>query len=53
MSEAADALYYEMLAGYDVGEAIAGLEPIMQASIAGNAELGLTSDLVTKIVLVG
>lgn len=46
-SEAADALGYMMLAGWDVEEAIAGLEPVLRLSEATQMDLAACSDLVT------
>ncbi len=46
-SEAADALGYMMLAGWDVNEAISGLEPVLRLSEATQMDLATCSDLVT------
>ncbi len=46
-SEAADALGYMALAGWDTQQMLGGIEPILKLSAAGNMELGRTSDLVT------
>lgn len=46
-SEAADALGYMMLAGWDVESAIAGLEPVLRLSEATQMDLATCSDLVT------
>lgn len=46
-SEAADALGYMALAGWDTEEMLEGLMPIVRASEAGAADLKRTSDLVT------
>lgn len=45
--EAADALGYMALAGWDTEEMLNGLMPIVRASEAGTADLKRTSDLVT------
>lgn len=45
--EAADALGYMALAGWDTEEMLDGLMPIVRASEAGTADLKRTSDLVT------
>lgn len=45
--DAADALGYMALAGWDTKEMLEGLMPIVRASEAGTADLKLTSDLVT------
>lgn len=45
--ESADALGYMALAGWDTKEMLEGLNPILRASEAGNADLARTSDLVT------
>lgn len=45
--EAADALGYMALAGWDTEEMLDGLMPVLRASEAGGADLGRTSDLVT------
>lgn len=45
--EAADALGYMALAGWDTEEMLEGLMPIVRASEAGTADLKRTSDLVT------
>ena len=46
-SEAADALGYMALAGWDTEEMLDGLMPVLRASEAGGADLARTSDLVT------
>ena len=46
-TEAADALGYMALAGWDTREMLDGLMPIIKASEAGSADLKRTSDLVT------
>ena len=46
-SEAADALGYMALAGWNTEEMLEGLMPIVRASEAGGADLKRTSDLVT------
>ena len=46
-SEAADALGYMALAGWDTQQMLDGLMPIVRASEAGTADLKRTSDLVT------
>lgn len=46
-TEAAEAIEYMGLAGWDMGQIQKGLEPILRASEAGMMDLGLTSDLVT------
>lgn len=46
-SEAADALGYMALAGWDTTEMMEGLEPIIRLSEAGNIDLARASDLVT------
>lgn len=46
-SEAADALGYMMLAGWDVNESIMGLEPVLRLSEATQMDLATCSDLVT------
>ena len=46
-TEAAQAMEYMGLAGWDLGEIQEGLEPILRASEAGMMDLGTTSDLVT------
>ena len=45
--ESADALGYMALAGWDVKQMTAGLEPILRLSEAGNMDLARASDLVT------
>ena len=45
--DAADALKYMGLAGWDVTESQKALMPMLKLSTAGNMELGRTSDLVT------
>lgn len=46
-AESADALGYMMLAGWDVNDAIKGLEPVLRLSEATQMELATCSDLVT------
>ncbi|OLS39143.1 phage tail tape measure protein [Bacillus sp. MRMR6] len=46
-SEAADALSYMALAGWDNTQMMAGLEPILRLSEAGSIDLARASDLVT------
>ena len=46
-TESAQAIEYMGLAGWDTGQIMDGLEPILRASEAGAMDLGLTSDLVT------
>jgi TP901 family phage tail tape measure protein len=46
-SEAADALGYMALAGWDTTQMMDGLEPILRLSEAGNIDLARASDLVT------
>lgn len=46
-SEAADALYYMSLAGWEVDEAIAGLPGVLSLAAASGMELGAASDIVT------
>jgi len=46
-AEASDALGYMMLAGWDVNEAISGLEPVLRLSEATQMDLATCSDLVT------
>lgn len=46
-SEAADALGYMALAGWDNQQMLTGLEPILRASEAGEMDLATCSDLVT------
>lgn len=46
-SEAADALGYMALAGWDTQQMLGGLEPILRASEAGAMDLATCSDLVT------
>ncbi|MCM1307582.1 MAG: phage tail tape measure protein [Butyrivibrio sp.] len=46
-AESADALGYMMLAGWDVNEAIEGLEPVLRLSEATQMDLATCSDLVT------
>lgn len=46
-SEAADGLSFMALAGWDTEKMLKGLEPMLRASEAANADLGTTSDLVT------
>jgi TP901 family phage tail tape measure protein len=46
-SEAADAMSYMALAGWDVNQIMEGTEPILRLSEAGNIDLARASDLVT------
>lgn len=46
-TEAAEAMGYMALAGWDVSESIAGLEPMLRLSEATNMDLARASDLVT------
>lgn len=46
-TEAADALGYMALAGWDTTQMLTGLEPILRASEAGEMDLATCSDLVT------
>lgn len=46
-SEAADALGYMALAGWDTTQMMDGLEPVLRLSEAGNLDLARASDLVT------
>lgn len=46
-TEAAEAIEYMGLAGWDLREIQEGLEPVLRASEAGMMDLGTTSDLVT------
>lgn len=46
-TESANALKYMALAGWDTSQQIAGIEPILSASIASGGDLATTSDLVT------
>lgn len=46
-TEAAEALGYMSLAGWDVEQSLAGLEPILRLSEATNMDLARASDLVT------
>ncbi|GKV69858.1 hypothetical protein NCCP2716_23560 [Sporosarcina sp. NCCP-2716] len=46
-TEAADAMSYMALAGWDTQQIIGGIEPILKLSAAGNIDLARTSDLVT------
>lgn len=46
-TDSANALGYMALAGWDVEQQLAGLEPILRASEAGGMDLALCSDLVT------
>ena len=46
-TEAAEALGYMALAGWDTQQSIAGLEPILRLSEATQMDLGRASDLVT------
>lgn len=45
--EAADALGYMSLAGWDTNQSISGLMPVLRLSEASGADLAVTSDLVT------
>ena len=45
--EAADALSYMALAGWDVNQMLAGIEPILRLAEAGAIDLATASDLVT------
>ena len=45
--EAADALGFMSLAGWDAERAEAGLKPVLNLAAAGDTDLGLTSDIVT------
>lgn len=45
--EAAEGLYYMGMAGWGAQQMLAGLPPVLKLAIAGNAELGRTSDIVT------
>ena len=47
-AEASDALGYMMLAGWDVNDAISGLEPVLRLSEATQMDLATCSDLVTE-----
>lgn len=49
-TEAAEALNYMALAGYNVEQQTAAMGPILNAAAAGNMELGYASDLVTDSV---
>lgn len=46
-SEAADALYYMSLAGWDADESIAGLDGVLSLAAASGMDLGQASDMVT------
>lgn len=46
-TEAADAMSYMALAGWDSTQIIAGIEPILRLAEAGNLDLARSSDLVT------
>lgn len=46
-SEAADAMGYMALAGWDTNAMLSATEPILKLSVAGNMELAKCSDLVT------
>lgn len=46
-SEAADAMGYMALAGWDTQQMLAGIEPMLKLSSAGNIDLARTADLVT------
>lgn len=45
--DSADALNYMALAGWKTQEMLDGIEPVLKASVAYNADLGTTSDLAT------
>lgn len=46
-TDAAEGLNYMALAGWKTEEMLTGIEPILKASVAYNADLGTTSDLAT------
>lgn len=46
-SESAEAMNYMAMAGWDAGEMVAGIEPILNLAAAGNVNLATTSDIVT------
>lgn len=46
-TEAAEALYYMGLAGWDVDQALGGLGSVLNLAAAGNLDLGRASDIVT------
>lgn len=46
-TEAAEAMNYMALAGWDVQQQMQGIEPILSAAAAGGLELGYASDLIT------
>jgi len=46
-SEAADGLQYLALAGWNTEQMLAGIEPVLRLSEAGNLDLGRASDLAT------
>lgn len=46
-SEAADALYYMSLAGWDANEAVSGLPGVLSLAASSGMDLGQASDLVT------
>ena len=46
-TDAAEGLNYMALAGWKTEEMLAGIEPILKASVAYSADLGTTSDLAT------
>lgn len=46
-TEAAEALYYMGLAGWDVDQALGGLGAVLNLAAAGNLDLGRASDIVT------
>lgn len=46
-SEAADAMGYMALAGWDSDKILQGIQPVLRLSEAGDMDLGRTSDLVT------
>lgn len=45
--DAANALYYMGLAGWDVNESMSGLPPLLNLAAAGQLDLGTTSDILT------
>lgn len=47
-SEAADAMGYLALAGWDTNEMLTGIEPVLKLSSAGNLDLARTAELVTN-----
>src|SRR5699024_8462974 len=46
-SEAADAMGYMALAGWDTEQMLTGIEPVLKLSSAGDIDLARASDLVT------